>query len=288
MIGARVKKKTEEAFNKLSDLLLEIKNSKNSKNDPAQWLNSIQKAILELENAKKELQSMNDGKSSVEIEQINKYIKRMNARLSKMASSFFEKDLETLPHEDEKDKEDEKNKAVYQSLKGLYLEHFPKEATEYYSQLLVDPHEGEKALTLLENILKAHPDNNDPINQTIHYLLANHFYRRLVTADADPQRACQHALQLNSNNPLNAELKAIVIDAAFYFEETSASHHLPEEMEEILLTSHQNPDAYQSLQKMVADVRKPVLFSTTPPDRTPSDETVTMPDVTLPKKLSPE
>lgn len=58
-----------------------------------------------------------------------------------------------------------------------------------------------------------------------------------------------HALQLNSNNPLNAELKAIIVDAAFYFEITSPDHHLPEEMEEVLLSSHHNPEAYQSLQR---------------------------------------
>jgi hypothetical protein len=267
----KARKEMEEALNRLHDTLL------HNKDDPSRLASNIKQAILGVENARKTLQAMKDKKSPEEIEETNKYINEVNSRFTKMLSLFFEKDLDKLVREDEP-------ASTYWMIKGLYLEHFPKEATEYYSRLLdteaQDKNAPQKTLALLDNILSCYPANNSPVNQNINYILANHFYRKFNTEynDVTVQRACQHALQLNSNNPINAELKSIIINAAFYFEAADPKHGLPEEMETILAKSHDNPNAYTELCTSFNSTKpketeahpKPLQFST-PPGGLPLD-----------------
>lgn len=162
------------------------------------------------------------------------------------------------------------------------LKYFEKEITQYYSNLLENRNTRAETLDLLNHILINHASPSDSVNQTIYYILANHFYRQSMI-----EQACQYALKLNSKNENNANLKEEII--RLYFETQGLSEY-PKTLTDLLLTSHLHENAYQTMQALLSPHRVPQTsslyfsnFSQTPP--APSDLPLSpLTDKNTPKK----
>lgn len=220
--------------------------------------------LLGLKQAKKRFQEK--GKSPEEIENINQHIKNIDHRVLAIICPFFEKELDEVANPQE---------AAYWTMKGLYFEYFPKEATEYYSVLLITPALRQNTLELLNHILITHPEKESLVNQTVHFILANHFFCE-IPRTSNPKaleiikhQACLHALQLDSNNPENANLKSSIIAAVFY----SEIDDWTAEIQNLLKISHRDSNmTFEAIQKLVLTEKEEVSskevlqFSPKPPE----------------------
>ena len=152
----------------------------------------------------------------------------------------------------------------------LYIEYFTEEATKHYSRLLHDKASNQKTMELLNNILIDHPDSDNAVNQTVNYILANHFYRKFKNnrTEAITEKACLAALKLDSSDDRNAEFKEMIILHAFYKDPQNSD--LPIGIKNLLLTSNSNPEAYNAIKNFLETKppiqHAPVQFSSLGPN----------------------
>jgi hypothetical protein len=248
-------------------------------------IKDFREAFSELEHEKQMLQLKKHEKSAQEAEQITQHINNIDQRLMTIVHSFFEKDLDELAHQDAD---------TYWAVKGLYFEYFPKEATEHYSALLIDPNLRQNALELLNHILITHPEKDSLVNQNAHIILADHFLRQIGAYPSNAkelevikQQACNHALQLNSDYGQNADLKEAIILVVFDLPKGSLTPNI----ETALKNSHLSPEStYQDIQSLVLIEKsqassKSVQFSKAP--EAPSAEEIPNEPNTNTKKQTP-
>jgi hypothetical protein len=215
------------SINNLYSVLIQNKNLKS--------VQKMNEAILEIEKTKTYFKSLGKPIGNEVIQQIDFLTHRMLcASIEDTPKAFLAEDPNCY---------------------DVYFKYIPKEMTEYFYRLLDNKEFNQHALKILNDRLIEHPDSTDPINQNIHYVLATHFYLQFKDnkTEANTKQACLHALKLDSSNESNADFKKAVIESAFFFQNSPDTNLISEEVQSLLLHSHENPDAYEAIKKCMAD-----------------------------------
>jgi hypothetical protein len=204
-------------------------------------LDKLRSILDSIDTATTELQNMKQGRPQSEIDYINYAINKISSDKHTLSTSISEIDP------------------------VLYIEYFNEEATQHYSRLLHDKASSQETIKLLDKILIEYPNSDHPVNQTVNYILANHFYRKFKKnrTDAIIERACQAALKLDSSDHFNKELKEMIILHAFYKDPLNSD--LPAGITDLLRTSHHDPDSYHKIKNLIEPsvpyLKSPVQFS---------------------------
>lgn len=205
---------------------------------------NINQAFLKIEEKKTYLRD--DRIWSHETSAVEEVIQEMDILIRLMLRSSIETNLKGFLTEDP-------------NYYAMYFKYLPEEMTAHFSHLLENKAQRYNILKILYGILIEHPDPADSINQTIHHILANHFYREFKHNKTRQisQQACLHALKLDSSNEANANFKEIVIEAAFFFKGEHGTHLLSDEVQSLLRYSHENLNAYEQIKKSIQDQTSP-------------------------------